>query len=39
MLKVKELLLFGKQVARGMSYLAKQKFVHRDLATRNCMYE
>ncbi len=26
------------QIGKGMSYLAEQKFVHRDIAARNCMY-
>ena len=34
---VLELLKLGLQVASGMAYLSAQKFVHRDLACRNCM--
>lgn len=39
MLTVRDLLLFSEQVADGMRYLSEKKFVHRDLATRNCMLD
>ena len=36
-LNVRQLVSFGIGVAKGMCYMAEKRFIHRDIAARNCM--
>ena len=36
-LSVTDLLMISQQVASGMSYISEKNYIHRDLATRNCL--
>jgi len=36
-LELRQLVCVSRQVAAGAEYLARHHFIHRDLATRNCL--